>query len=220
MVLDRLQRIEHKLDWQDIEAERRHREQQLEADRRHRELLAANEAMRLEFARDRDVDPEVLRPLFEHLGLAGLSTSDLRARAREAIEAILAKANETPIPTNFGPDIDAIIAAARDKLKQLDTAGAESILDGQIAEEEAAFRRRQIPLLAEKASVQRLAYNHAGAQATLKRLLALDEDQVWGWINLGDIARRLGSTPDALAAYRQAEAAARRTGDERDLSVS
>src|SRR5205823_4339692 len=102
----------------------------------------------------------------------------------------------------------------------LDTAGAVSILDGQIAEEDAAFRRRQLPLLTEKAAVQRLAYDHAGAQATLRWLLALDPDQVWRWIDLGDIAARVGSTTEALAAYRCAQAAAERTGDARDLSVS
>jgi len=216
VALGRLDRMEGEIKRQAGEAERRHREL-LAA---NEAILASNEAIRLELARDRGVDPELLRPLFEHLGMAGLTTSHLRARAREAVAAMLARANEAPAPSNFGPEIDAIIAAARARLKQLDTAGAETILDGQIAEEEAAFRRRQIPLLTEKAAVQRLSYNHDGARATLRRVLALDADNAWAWVALGDIARRLGSTTEALAAYRAAEAADSRAGDERHLSVS
>ena len=52
---------------------------------------------------------------------------------------------------------------------------------------EAAFRRRQLPLLAEKAAVQRLSYNHAGAKLTLRRLLDIDPNSVRAWVELGDV---------------------------------
>lgn len=138
--LTRLERVERKIDRLDVEAELRHPEN-----------MAAVNALRLEMAREKGVAPEVLKPLFDHLGMSGLSSTQMRERAQEAIAAILAKASERVAPSNFGADIDAIIAAARAKLAALDTAGAEAILDGQIAEEEAAFRRRQVPLLLEKA---------------------------------------------------------------------
>ena len=145
--------------------------------------------------------------------MIGLTVVQMRERAEEAIAAILAKANERVAPSNLGADIDAIIAAARAKLAALDTAGAETILDGQIAEEEAAFRRRQVPLLAEKATVQRLSYNHEGAKQTLQRLLHLDPDAVWARGELGDICRITGSLGEALKCYRLAAAAAERTAN-------
>ena len=141
--LSRLAGIENKVDRVDLEAERRHREAEEAAERRHRGSMA------IEMAREKGVAPDVLKPLFDHLGLSGLTVVQMRERAEEAIVAILAKANERVAPSNLGVDIDAIIAAARAKLAALDTAGAELILDDQIAEEEAAFRLRQIPLLAE-----------------------------------------------------------------------
>ena len=184
-----------RLDRIDSEAERRHRESETVAERRHRESMATAQALRIEMARERGAAPEVLRPLFDHLGMTGPSATQMRERAEEAIAAILAKASERVAPSNLGADIDAIIAAARAKLAALDTAGAETILDRQIAEEEAAFRRRQVPLLAEKAAVQRLSYNHDGAKATLRRLLEVDPDSVWGW---GQLATSGGSRAPSL----------------------
>ena len=77
-----------------------------------------------------------------------------------------------------------------------------------------------MPLLAEKAAVERLGYDYASAKATLKQLVALAPDSVWEWIDLGDICVTTGSLAEADAAFRGAMEAARRTGDERDLSVS
>jgi tetratricopeptide (TPR) repeat protein len=191
-----------------------------EAERRHRESMAATDALRVEMAREKGVAAEVLTPLFDHLGMSGLSVLQMRERAEEAIAAILAKANERVAPSNLGADIDAIIAAARVKLARLDTAGAETILDDQIAEEEAAFRRRQVPLLWEKAAVQRLSYNHEGAKLTLRRLLDLDPNSVRAWGELGDIWRITGPLAEALKNYRFAAEAAERSKDERGLSVS
>jgi tetratricopeptide (TPR) repeat protein len=220
--LGRLGRIEARVDLlqTNAEAERRHREKEAADAERHREQMSANEALRLEIAREKGVPPEVLQPLFEHLGMAQIPLGQLRQTAEQAIAAILAKASERVWPSNLGADIDAIIAAARAKLALLDTAGAETILDDQIAEEEATFRRRQVPLLAEKAAVQRLAYNHDGAKSTLRRLLALDPDVVWAWVALGDVGRITGASEEALRCFRTAADAARRVGGERDLSVS
>ena len=213
----RLERMEGKIDRNDTEAERRHRESEAAAERRHRESMAAAEALRFEMAREKGVAPDVLKLLFDHLGMSDLSAGQMRERAEEAIAAILAKANERVAPSNFGADIDAIIAAARARLAKLDTTGAETILDNQISEEEAAFRRRQVPLLGEKAAVQRLTYNHEGAKVTLRRLLDVDPGSVRARVELGDVWRITGPLAEALAHYRYA---AERSGGERDLSVS
>ena len=107
-------------------------------ERRHRELMEA-------VAREKGVDPKLLVPLFEHLGHSGLTLDEIRIRAGEAIEAMLALSREKPTPSNQGGDIDAAIASARARLGRLDTAGAVSILDAKIAEEEAARRQRTRP---------------------------------------------------------------------------
>jgi hypothetical protein len=95
------------------------------------------EALRLEVARKNGVPPEVLAPLFENLGMMGLTSDEMREKAAEAITAILARANEKIEPSKDGADIDKAIAASRAKLAGLDTAGAEAILDKKIAQEEA-----------------------------------------------------------------------------------
>ena len=179
-------------------------------------------------AREKGVDPYVLIPLFEHLGQKGLTLDDMRARAGEAIEALLALARQPVEPTRDGADIDATITAARDKLGRLDTAGARSVLATKIAAEDAARRRRLVPLLEEQAIIERLSYDYEAAKATLRQLLALEPERVWSWIELGDLFVTTGSLNQADEAYHQARAVAERlakadpgnAGWQRDLSVS
>jgi hypothetical protein len=49
---------------------------------------------KLAVAREQGVDPRLLAPLFEHLGQAGVTPDEMRTRAGEAIEAILARARK------------------------------------------------------------------------------------------------------------------------------
>ena len=190
------------------------------AERRHREQMAAMEALRLEIAREKGVDPANLVPLFEHLGQAGLTLDEMRLRAGEAVAEIVARSKQHVEASNEGADIDAAIGAARDKLARLDTAGARAVLADKIAEEEETRRQRLLPLLEEKAAVEKLGYDYASAKATLKQLLAFSPDSVWHWIDLGDLCVTTGSSAEAGTAFRSAMEAARRSGDERDLSVS
>jgi hypothetical protein len=104
-------------------------------------------ALRVEFARERGVDPKVLIPLFEHLGQSGLTLDEMRSRASEAIEAILSRARQKVEPSNDGSDVDATIGAARARLGSLDTAGARAIVAAKIAEEKT---QRLVPLLEEQ----------------------------------------------------------------------
>ena len=120
--------------------------------------MAEIKTIRVALAGEYGVSPDVLRPLFENLGMIGLTPDQMREKAPEAIKAILARANQKIEPSKDGADIDKAIAASRAKLAGLDTAGAQTILDKKIAEEEAARKQRLIPLLAEKAAVARLSY--------------------------------------------------------------
>jgi tetratricopeptide (TPR) repeat protein len=81
-------------------------------------------------------------------------------------------------------------------------------------------RQRLVPLLEEQAAIEQLSYDYVAAKATLQRLLALDPDQVWSWIELGRLHETTGSLVEALTAFEAALAAARRTRDERDESAA
>ena len=86
-----------------------------------------------------------------------MSLDAIRAQAEAAIAALLEQARRPVERTNDGADITAAIEAARDKLRKPDTAGAIAGLDDKIAEEAAVRRQRMLPLLREKATIQRLA---------------------------------------------------------------
>jgi tetratricopeptide (TPR) repeat protein len=94
------------------------------------------------------------------------------------------------------------------------------VLKTKIAEEERERARRLVPLLKEQATIERLSFDHEAAKASLHEVVRLDPDDVRSWIDLGDIWRMTGSLVEASKAYRGAEAAARRTKSDRDLSVS
>ncbi len=68
--------------------------------------------------------------------------------------------------------------------------------------------------------MERLAFDHQAAKSTLEQIVHLTPDDLWAWIDLGDLWRTTGSLESAARAYQSAEAAARHAGDERDLMVS
>ena len=141
-------------------------------------------------------------------------------RALRAREAAAQQAIDPRLLQPVLAMIDAVIAASRARLAELDAPAARELLQQKIEEEELARRQRLLPLLRERAAVERIAFDHEAAKATLAEITRLIPDDVWAWIDLGDLWRRTGSLENAAGAYRNAEAAARRNGDERDLSVS
>ena len=161
-----------------------------------------------------------LQPILDSIGAGDTPPEQMPERLRMFVEGARARASEPAPPSNDGPDIDAAIDAARDKLRGLDAAGARDLLQARIDEEERTRRQRLLPLLRERAAVERLAFDHEAAKATLSRITELDPDAVWDWISLGDLWVTTGSLAAALDAYGKGEAAARRIGEERDLSAS
>jgi hypothetical protein len=74
--------------------EKKVEEEGKEGERRHQEEMEGFKAMRVALASKYGVSPDVLRPLFENLGMIGLTPDQIREMAPEAIKAILARANE------------------------------------------------------------------------------------------------------------------------------
>ena len=120
-------------------------------------------------ARNQHVPIEDLQPVLDALGAEAVPLAEIPARLTEFIIAAKARAAEPVALSNQGGDIDATIAAARAKLGGLDAAAAHTVLQEKIDEEEATHRRRLVPLLAEKAAIERLSYQHGAAKATLER---------------------------------------------------
>ena len=101
----------------------------------------------------------------------------------------IARSQREVEPSNEGTDIDAVIAAARQKLSGLDTAAARSLLASKIAEEEEARRQRLVPLLEEKAAIEKLSYDDESAKAMLRQLPALAPDSVAALREVGLVCR-------------------------------
>jgi tetratricopeptide (TPR) repeat protein len=171
-------------------------------------------------ARGQHLDVSKLQPVLDALGAQDVPLSDIPELLMKHIVAARARAAEQVPVSNEGADIDAAIRAARAKLGNLDTAGARSLLTARIAEEEEARRQRLVPLLEERAAVEKLGYDYESAKTTLKQLLALAPDSVWHWIDLGDLFVTTGPLSDAATAFRSASEAALRPRHERNLSVS
>jgi len=161
-----------------------------------------------------------LQTILDKMQIGDVPLAEVPRRLEEFIDGALARAAEPVGHSNLGADIDATIAASRVKLKTLDTAGAREMLRAKIAEEEAARMHRLVPLLKERAAIELLDFDHDAAKTTYAEITSLAPNEVWAWIELGDLWMTTGPASHAADAYRKAEAAARRNGDERDLSVS
>jgi tetratricopeptide (TPR) repeat protein len=166
------------------------------------------------------IDPTDLQQVLEAIGARDAPLVEIPARLQQFVEGALSRAAEPVRPSNDGTDIEAAIGASRAKLRALDARGARDLLQTKIAEEKEARTRRLLPLLRERAEVERLTFDYEAAKMTLTEITPLAPDDVWVWISLGELWQTTGPLESAAHAYRGAEAAARRTGNERDLSVS
>jgi hypothetical protein len=161
-----------------------------------------------------------LQTILDKMQIGDVPLAEVPRRLEEFIDGALARAAEPVDRSNLGADIDATIAASRVKLKTFDTAGAREMLRAKIEEEEAARMRRMVPLLRERAAIELLDFDREAAKVTWAEITRVAPDDIWAWVKLGDLWMTTGPASHAADAYRNAEAAARRNGDERDLSVS
>jgi tetratricopeptide (TPR) repeat protein len=172
------------------------------------------------FARDQHISIADLQPVLDELGAQNVPMAEIPARIAAFVTAARAHAAERVPASNDGEDIDATIAASRQKLQVPDSAGARAVLQAKIDEERETRTRRLVPLLKERATVDRLAFDYESAKSALSEITVLTPDDVWAWLDLGDLWMVTGPLDCALGAYREAEGSARRADHERDLSVS
>jgi tetratricopeptide (TPR) repeat protein len=80
--------------------------------------------------------------------------------------------------------------------------------------------RTEAGFLADEARVDRLQLNYDSACAKFAEAARLDPDNVWLWIELGDLWTMRGSLAEAKKALSASREAASRNGNDRDLSVA
>lgn len=177
-----------------------------------------------DFVRALAANPPTRPEVFDFLNVPeDLPKPQAAALAREAAEAIPAKAAEPVERGNEGEDIGDTLSAARGKLKVWDTAGALATLDEKLAEERDALadrRQRALLLLLEKADIQRLTYDHAGRRATLMEMRAVSPLEAFVALLIGDLELLSGNTGAARKAYAEARTLAEKVGDLRQQGVA
>ena len=144
-----------------------------------------------------------LQPILDVIGAGEMPPDQMAERLHQFFTAARARGEEQVRPSNEGADIDLVIGAAREKIGTLDVAGARGVLQAKIEEEEVVRRARMLPLLKERAAIERLAFDHGAAKTSLGEITRLAPDDVWAWIDLGDEWRTTGPLDRALASFRR-----------------
>ena len=132
-----------------------------------------------------------------------------------------ADAAPEPVPPgdNSAPSVTAAIQASRDKLAALQPDAALGILDANIADRRQAYAAGVVPLLTERARVQTLTYDRAGARTTLGEIAHLLPDDAWCRVEIGDLWSTDGAVERAGAAFRDALAVALRGDDQSRVAL-
>jgi hypothetical protein len=128
-----------------------------------------------------------LRPIADALVAEGVPVPEISARLSSLTQAAGARSADVLPKSNDGADIEAAIASSRMMLKSLNVSGARAVLQAKIEEEDAARVRRLVPLLKERASVERLAHDIEAARSTLTEITRLMPDDVEALIELGEL---------------------------------
>src|SRR5271156_5803925 len=194
-----------------------------DVERWQREQLAKQDEILRAIAKDKGIEEAPLREVLKKLGEADTPLADIPARLNRAADELIQLRADLARLRNDRPEFAAIRAGASALIDkgEFDAARAElrkgreaaRALREDISRSEAGF-------LVDEARVDRLQLNYNAACEKFLEATRLDPDNPWIWIELGDLWVVRGSLTEAGKAFRAATAAAARTGDERDLSVS
>lgn len=188
---------------------------QKDSSAKHAELLAA-------IAARQGVPPKNLRPLFEAVAME-VPEADFERAIREAVTVLLARAVRRPEVLQDSIEIRNAIQAARERLAVLDTEGALSILREARATEALLRRekaRGEARLAVEEAAILVDTYQWDDAILAYEEPTALEPDEAWYWVEIGDIRLSRGSLHAAAGAYHRGREVAERVGNDRDLLIS
>jgi tetratricopeptide (TPR) repeat protein len=164
-----------------------------------------------------------LREVLKRLGETEVAEAEIPERLAKAADELLRLRADLARLSNDRPEIAAIRARASALIDNGDFDAARAALnEGRMAAR--AFRaeasRTEAGFLADEARVDRLQLNYDAACAKFAEAACLDPDNVWLWIELGDLWTTRGSLAEAEKAFVGARDAAVRGGADRDLSVA
>ncbi|MFI5015289.1 MAG: tetratricopeptide repeat protein [Hyphomicrobiales bacterium] len=174
-------------------------------------------------AKAKGVAEAPLRTVLKKLGETQVPQAEIPARLAAAADELIRLRTDLARLRNDRPEFGAIRARASALIDKGEFDGARSELQKGRAAARASkeeISRSEAGFLADEARVDKLQLNREAACAKLAEAARLDPDNVWIWIELGDLWVMRGSLAEAEKAFRAATESARRSGDERDLSVS
>jgi tetratricopeptide (TPR) repeat protein len=174
-------------------------------------------------AQEKGVPLAPLRAVLERLGAAQIAIEEIPKRLAAAADELIQLRTDLARLRNDRPEFAAIRLRASTLIDkgEFDAARAELRKGREAARalrEESS--RSEAGFLVDEARVDRLQLNYDDAFAKLTEASRLDPDNCSIWIDLGDLWVIRGSLVEAERSFRSAINAARRSGDERDLSVS
>jgi tetratricopeptide (TPR) repeat protein len=174
-------------------------------------------------AEEKGVPVAPLRAVLEKLGAAQMAIEEIPKRLAAAADELIQLRADLARLRNDKPEFAAIRVRASALIDrgEFDAARAELRKGREAARAlREEFSRSEAGFLLDEARVDRLQFNYDDAYAKFAEASRLDPDNCWIWIDLGDLWIMRGSLAEAEKSFRHAINAARRSGDERDLSVS
>jgi tetratricopeptide (TPR) repeat protein len=164
-----------------------------------------------------------LREVLKRLGETEVVEAEIPKRLAQKADELLRLRADLERLRNDRPEFAAIRARASALIDKGDFDAARAALNegrlrARAMREEAD--RTEAGFLAQEARVDRLQLNYDSACDKFAEAARLDPDNVWLWIELGDLWVTRGSLAEAEKAFFAARDAASRSGDNGTLSVS
>jgi tetratricopeptide (TPR) repeat protein len=174
-------------------------------------------------AEARGVAEAPLREVLKRLGETEVPEAEIPERLAKAADELIRLRADLERLRNDRPEFAAIRARASALIDKGDFDGARTALNegrerARALREEAS--RTEAGFLADEARIDRLQLNYDAACAKLAEAARLDQENIWLWIELGDLWITRGSLAEAEKAFFAARDAAARGGNERHRSVS
>ena len=176
-----------------------------------------------ETAEAKGVPEAPLREVLKRLGETEVAEAEIPDRLTKAADELLRLRADLERLRNDRPEFAAIRARASALIDQGEFDAARAALnDGRLRARalREEISRSEAGFLADEARIDRLQLNYDSACAKFAEAVSVDRDNVWLWIELGDLWTTRGSLAEAEQAFFAARDAAVRSSNDRDLLVS